>query len=73
MTYDRTRDVQVLLYPEGVLVPNQTATAILKLCDGSTTVPEITVALRKQYDGVRVEQVREVLTRLVDRQVVEWT
>lgn len=73
MTYDRTRDLQVLLYPEGVLIPNPTATAILELCDGTTTVPEIAVALGKRYDGVQVEQVRDVLTRLADRQVVEWT
>ena len=72
MTYDRTRDLQVLLCPEGVLVPNPTATAILELCDCATTVQDIAVALGKRYDGVRVEQVRDVLVRLADRQVVEW-
>jgi pyrroloquinoline quinone biosynthesis protein D len=73
LTYDHTRDLQVVLYPEGVLVPNPTATAILKLVDGDTTVDEITLALSNQYDGVRVDQVVEVLTRLADRQVVEWS
>ncbi|GAA1589000.1 pyrroloquinoline quinone biosynthesis peptide chaperone PqqD [Kribbella sancticallisti] len=73
LTYDHTRDIQVLLYPEGVLVPNPTATAILRLCDGSSTVDDITVALSNQYDGVQAGQVLEVLTRLADRQVVEWT
>lgn len=72
LTYDHTRDIQVLLYPEGVLVPNPTATAILQLCDGATSVDDITVALSNQYDGVKEDQVLEVLTRLADRQVVEW-
>jgi pyrroloquinoline quinone biosynthesis protein D len=73
LTYDHTRDLQVVLYPEGVLVPNPTASAILELCDGDTTVDEITLALSNQYDGVRADQVVEVLTRLADRQVVEWS
>lgn len=72
LTYDHTRDIQVLLYPEGVLVPNPTATAILQLCDGATSIDDITVALSNQYDGVKEDQVLEVLTRLADRQVVEW-
>ena len=72
LTYDHTRDLHVLLYPEGVLVPNPTATAILHLCDGEASVEDITVALGNQYNGVRADQVLEVLTRLVDRQVVEW-
>jgi pyrroloquinoline quinone biosynthesis protein D len=72
LTYDHTRDIQVLLYPEGVLVPNPTATAILQLCDGETSVDDITVALGNQYDGVRADQVLDVLDRLADRQVVEW-
>lgn len=73
LTYDHTRDLQVVLYPEGVLVPNPTATAILELCDGETTVDEIALALSNQYDGVRADQVADVLTRLADRQVVEWS
>ncbi|WP_328988820.1 pyrroloquinoline quinone biosynthesis peptide chaperone PqqD [Kribbella sp. NBC_01245] len=72
ITYDHTRDLQVLLYPEGVLVPNPTATAILQLCDGKTTVAELAVALGKQYDGVEEKQIVDVLNRLADRQVVEW-
>jgi pyrroloquinoline quinone biosynthesis protein D len=73
LVFDRTRGLQVLLYPEGVLVPNPTATAILTLCDGDRTLVDITVALSKQYEGVRADQVRAVLDRLADRQVVEWT
>jgi pyrroloquinoline quinone biosynthesis protein D len=56
-----------------VLVPNPTATAILQLCDGEADVDAITLALSNQYDGVQPEQVVEVLIRLADRQVVEWS
>ncbi|WBQ04722.1 pyrroloquinoline quinone biosynthesis peptide chaperone PqqD [Kribbella sp. CA-293567] len=73
LTYDHTRDLQVLLYPEGVLVPNPTATAILRLCDGNSTLDEITVALSKQYAEVQPQQVADVLARLAERQVVEWS
>jgi pyrroloquinoline quinone biosynthesis protein D len=73
LTYDKTRETHVLLFPEGVLVPNQTAAAVLKLCDGVATVAQITTSLAKQYDGVPAEDVQNILTRLEDRRVVEWT
>jgi pyrroloquinoline quinone biosynthesis protein D len=73
LTYDKTRETHVLLFPEGVLVPNRTAAAVLKLCDGAATVAEITASLAEKYDGVRAEDVTNILTRLEDRRVVEWT
>jgi pyrroloquinoline quinone biosynthesis protein D len=73
LTYDKTRETHVLLFPEGVLVPNKTAAAVLQLCDGEATVEDITTELGKKYDGVRTEDVKDVLARLEDRRVVEWT
>nr|WP_042195102.1 pyrroloquinoline quinone biosynthesis peptide chaperone PqqD [Kibdelosporangium sp. MJ126-NF4]CEL21662.1 Coenzyme PQQ synthesis protein D [Kibdelosporangium sp. MJ126-NF4]CTQ92442.1 Coenzyme PQQ synthesis protein D [Kibdelosporangium sp. MJ126-NF4] len=73
LTYDKTRETHVLLFPEGVLVPNATAASVLQLCDGVATVAEITAELGRKYDGVRVEDVRNVLTRLGERRVVQWT
>ncbi|PXY26393.1 pyrroloquinoline quinone biosynthesis peptide chaperone PqqD [Prauserella flavalba] len=72
LTYDRTRRTHVLLFPEGVLVPNATAAAVLELCDGERTVPDIAASLGERYAGVRESDVGDVLARLVDRQVVEW-
>jgi pyrroloquinoline quinone biosynthesis protein D len=63
----------VLLFPEGVLVPNDTAAAVLSLCDGQSTVEEIAAALGSRFRGVRAEDVTGVLDRLADRRVVEWT
>lgn len=72
LTYDRTRQTHVLLFPEGVLVPNATAAAVLGLCDGEATVEEITTALRARYSGVRTQEVLDLLEKLTDRRVVQW-
>jgi pyrroloquinoline quinone biosynthesis protein D len=73
LTWDKTRSTHVLLFPEGVLVPNKTAAAVLQLCDGVATVAEITSALGEQYAGVRAEDVQDILVRLEERRVAEWT
>ncbi len=73
LTFDHVRDSHVLLFPEGVLVPNKTAAAVLELCDGARHVSEITAVLEERYTGVRESDVLDVLARLKDRQVVEWT
>jgi pyrroloquinoline quinone biosynthesis protein D len=72
LTYDRVRDTHVILFPEGVLVPNPTAAAVLELCDGRSTVEAITAALGVRYSGVRPRDVTDILTRLADRRVVQW-
>lgn len=73
LSYDQTRETHVLLFPEGVLVPNPTAAAILSLCDGIGDVTTIASALRERYSGVREEEILDVLSRLGDRRIVEWT
>jgi pyrroloquinoline quinone biosynthesis protein D len=73
LSFDKVRDTHVLLYPEGVLVPNRTAAAVLALCDGEATVDEIAVELGRRFQGVRTQDVLDVLTRLEGRGVVEWT
>jgi pyrroloquinoline quinone biosynthesis protein D len=73
LTFDATRDTHVLLFPEGVLVPNATAAAVLQLCDGETTVAQIAERLGERFAGVREQDVTDVLDRLAGRRVVEWT
>ncbi|MFD9888650.1 pyrroloquinoline quinone biosynthesis peptide chaperone PqqD [Amycolatopsis sp. NPDC059027] len=72
LTYDHTRETHVLLFPEGVLVPNPTAAAVLELCDGDRTISAITQALGTRYSGVREQDIIDVLTRLEDRRIVRW-
>ncbi|WP_405959294.1 pyrroloquinoline quinone biosynthesis peptide chaperone PqqD [Streptomyces sp. NBC_00868] len=72
LIYDNTRQTHVVLHPEGVLVPNGTAVSVLELCDGATTVPQITAALGARYAGVRETEVGTVLERLAEKGVVRW-
>ena len=72
LTYDDVRQTHVVLFPEGVLVPNGTATVVLELCDGESTVPQIAEALRHRFAGVREEDVAGVLERFAQRRVIEW-
>jgi pyrroloquinoline quinone biosynthesis protein D len=73
LVFDRTRDTHVLLFPEGVLVPNKTAAAVLELCDGVSTVDDIVDVLAERYQGVLADDIAGVLTRLAERRVVEWS
>ena len=71
LEWDPVRKRQVLLAPEGVLVLNQTGATILGLCDGERTVVEIVEELRAQYNRVAGDEVRDFLSRLVAKRLVE--
>ena len=47
--HDRTRDRWVLLAPERVLVPDETAVAVLSLVDGARSVSNIADELARTY------------------------
>lgn len=51
---DRVRERDVLLYPEGALVLNETAAAVLELCDGRRTIDDIAAELAPRYGGADV-------------------
>ena len=71
LEWDPVRERQVLLAPEGVLVLNGTGATILGLCDGERTVGEIVEELRGRYKSVAGDEVRDFLTRLVAKRLVE--
>ncbi|MFI5587839.1 pyrroloquinoline quinone biosynthesis peptide chaperone PqqD [Amycolatopsis sp. NPDC051758] len=73
LSFDHVRETHVLLFPEGVLVSNTTAAAVLELCDGVRPVSAITAVLEKRFSGVRADDVLDVLSRLGERRVVAWT
>lgn len=73
LSYDEVRQAHVLLFPEGVLVPNPTAAAVLQLCDGEASVHDIAERLGERYAEVPEADVQSVLDRLAERRVVEWT
>jgi pyrroloquinoline quinone biosynthesis protein D len=73
LTFDHVRETHVLLFPEGVLVPNPTAAAVLELCDGKRGVDAVVDTLRTRFSGVKEQDVLDILTRFAERRVVEWT
>jgi len=61
LVHDPVRDRMALLYPEGVLLLNETAAAVLAYCDGRRTVPAVAEALSEEYEGVSAEDVLDLL------------
>lgn len=71
LEYDPVRQRQVLLYPEGAILLNDTGAEILALCDGTRTVAEIGALLGAKYETDVTGDVATYLARLVDRQLVQ--
>jgi pyrroloquinoline quinone biosynthesis protein D len=58
----------VLLYPEGILELNETAHAIVKCCDGLTTIEQMTATLAAEYEIPENELQQDVADCLADLQ-----
>jgi pyrroloquinoline quinone biosynthesis protein D len=56
--WNAPRGQALLLYPEGALVLNPTAHAVLDLCDGRRTVAEIVAELAGRFSGTRDDAIR---------------
>ena len=74
LRHDAGRNRWVLLAPERILSPDQTAVAMLQLCDGKRTVEEIAAALAKEYsapvDVIQID-VLDLLQDLADKGYVK--
>ncbi|MFI6448460.1 pyrroloquinoline quinone biosynthesis protein PqqE [Kitasatospora sp. NPDC050543] len=70
LVHDPVRDRPALLYPEGVLLLNDSAAAVLLACDGRRGTAEVTTALGEAYEGVDPEEVRALLTDLAGRRLL---
>lgn len=70
LDFDPVRQQRVLLYPEGVVLLNNTGGAILDLCDGKRSVAEIAGVLRDTYHCDVTADVIEYLSGLVERDLV---
>ena len=64
--HDKVRDAWVLLAPERLLTPDETALEILRLCDGKTTVAGISLKLAEEYNAPVDEIQKDVLAMLQD-------
>ncbi len=54
--WEEPQQAYVLLYPEGVVKLNETAAAILQLCDGTKSAKEIIAELNKKYTDTDVSE-----------------
>ena len=71
LRWDRVRQRQLLLFPEGAMVLNATAAAVLELCNGERTVAAIAAELASQYQGVSIaSDVLHLLSWLAERGLV---
>lgn len=69
---DQVRDRDVLLYPEGALVLNETAAAVLALCDGVRTIDDIAAALSERYGGADVrDDVAELVAGVAEQGLMD--
>lgn len=71
MRFDTARDQHVLLLPEAVLVLNATGAAIIELCDGTRTVPEVESGLRERFADVPDGEVASFVAQLLSRNGLE--
>ena len=70
LEFNKQREQWVVLAPEKLMVPDETSVAILKCCDGKSTVRGIVDKLIKQYKGKReviTRDVTDLLQDVVDR------
>ena len=71
--WDEVRERHVLLYPEGLVTLNETAAAILQLCDGEHAVEYIVTVLKRRYQAEGIERdVAALLQGLAAKGLVSW-
>ena len=64
LRHDATRDRWVILAPERVFDPDETAVEVLKLCDGMTSVEDIAYRLSSVYQAPSDEICNDILSML---------
>ena len=66
LKFDDTRKVWVILAPERVLAPDETAVEVLQLCDGIRSVGGIIDQLAQKYAAPREDIAADVIAMLQD-------
>ena len=60
----------VLLVPEGVIILNETAAAVIRQCDGCHSVAEVVQVVGAEYDDVAVEDVISLMQDLITQNLL---
>ena len=66
LKFDETRKVWVILAPERVLAPDETAVEVLRLCDGNRNVAQLVDQLVAKYAAPREAIATDVIAMLQD-------
>jgi pyrroloquinoline quinone biosynthesis protein D len=66
LKFDETRKVWVILAPERVLAPDETAVEVLQLCDGVRDVAAVVNQLAEKYAAPREAILTDVISMLQD-------
>jgi pyrroloquinoline quinone biosynthesis protein D len=66
LKFDATRQVWVILAPERVLAPDETAVEVLQLCDGVRSVSQVVDQLARKYAAEREAIATDVIAMLQD-------
>lgn len=70
LDFDPVRQQPVLLYPEGVVLLNASAAAVLELCDGRRSIGEIAAILQQRHQCEVLADVIEYLSQLAERELI---
>jgi pyrroloquinoline quinone biosynthesis protein D len=68
--WDDLRRQHILLFPEGLLILNQTAHEVIAMCDGKHKVSTIVQSLSDKYKTHVEADVREMLSKLVEKRLL---
>ena len=68
--WDPIRQKHLLLFPEGLLILNQTAHEVITMCDGKHKVNIIVNSLADKYKTDVDADIRELLSRLVEKRLL---
>jgi len=75
LRWDNVEKRYMLVFPEAALLLNETAAAILKLCNGERTLEQIVNTLAQQFVGADrrmiADEVTDLLTRVRTRGLLE--
>jgi pyrroloquinoline quinone biosynthesis protein D len=66
MRHDAGRGRWLILAPERVFDPDETAVSVLRLCDGERSVADIVGVLAKEYNAPAAEMTTDILAMLQD-------
>jgi pyrroloquinoline quinone biosynthesis protein D len=61
LQHDATRDRWVLLAPERLMTPSETAIAVLQACDGARPIAAIAEMLAAEYDAPAADILADIL------------